>query len=344
MKGTVMAHEFETGFFVNQPAWHGLGAVVTDYPSREKARELAGLTWEPIMVPSYRFSGIDSDGALVHTAGDGVVGDYTPDEGFNRVVRSDTGVTLAHASDAYTLIGHGEMFDLLEMVLDQPNVKYETAGVLRGGKAVWVLVKLDEPITLPGDPSATMPYMVLLNRHDGTGACRLLPTMIRVVCMNTFRMAEFAAQRSNATYKFVHRRNWRDRVDEVRDTVHGVRDEVKAYERVARELLGIPVKPAQTREFVNRFVPMPEVPEGGKLTDRQVARVEDIRAEVWKIMISETTRDVAGTAYGWIQAATEYADHGRTASTPEIKFTRSMVQADPLKTSAFRITRELVGV
>ncbi|WP_261569162.1 hypothetical protein [Frankia gtarii] len=61
-------------------------------------------------------------------------------------------------------------------------------------------------------------------------------------------------------------------------------------------------------------------------------------------MESETTRDVAGTAYGWIQAATEYADHGRKASTAEVKFTRSMIKADPPKTAAFRITRELLTV
>ncbi len=54
---------------------------------------------------------------------------------------------------------------------------------------------------------------------------------------------------------------------------------------------------------------------------------------------AKQTRDVAGTAYGWIQAATEYADHGRKANTAEVKFTRLMIKTDPLKTAAFRITR-----
>jgi len=341
-----VGHEFESGFFVNEPAWHGLGTVLDAYPTRQEARRLAGLEWEPELVPSFRYSGINKDGVLVHAPGDGVVGDYLVDEGFSRVVRSDTGATLAHTSDSYTLIGHGEMFDILEMVLRQANVKYETAGVLREGKAVWALARLDEPLTLPGDPSETWPYMVLLNRHDGTGACRLMPTMVRVVCANTFKLAEMLAPRQ-ATYKFVHRANWRDRVEEVRDTVRGVRDQVKEYERIAAQLLGTPVSAAQTKEFVDRFVPMPSEQDREKLDKdvyaRRVAKVEDVRAAVWKIVMSETTRAVAGSAYGWVQAAGEYADHGRQAN-PELTFTRSMTKDEPLKKTAMAITRELVGV
>ncbi len=43
-------------------------------------------------------------------------------------------------------------------------------------------------------------------------------------------------------------------------------------------------------------------------------------------------------------ASAEYADHGRKANTAEFKFTRSMIKTDPLKTAAFRITRELLTV
>ena len=42
------------------------------------------------------------------------------------------------------------MGEIVEAVLAQPNVKWETAGVLDGGRSVWCLALLDEPITLPG--------------------------------------------------------------------------------------------------------------------------------------------------------------------------------------------------
>jgi hypothetical protein len=33
----------EQSFFVREPAWHGLGVVLADYPGREEAMKLAGL-------------------------------------------------------------------------------------------------------------------------------------------------------------------------------------------------------------------------------------------------------------------------------------------------------------
>jgi hypothetical protein len=37
-----MAHQFETGFFVREPAWHKLGTVLQEYPGRDEAMRLAG--------------------------------------------------------------------------------------------------------------------------------------------------------------------------------------------------------------------------------------------------------------------------------------------------------------
>ena len=45
------------------------------------------------------------------------------------------------------------MGEIVEAVLAQPRVSWETAGSLDGGRAVWCLACLDEPITLPGDQS-----------------------------------------------------------------------------------------------------------------------------------------------------------------------------------------------
>ena len=41
-----MSHEFESGFSVREPMWHGLGVVLDEYPgSPEEACTLAGLDW-----------------------------------------------------------------------------------------------------------------------------------------------------------------------------------------------------------------------------------------------------------------------------------------------------------
>ena len=121
------------------------------------------------------------------------------------------------------------MGEIVEAVLAQPNVKWETAGVLDGGRAVWCLALLDEPVALPGDDSPTLPYLAITNRHDGTAACALRATAVRIVCANTFRAAELEGERTGATFSFIHKSSWRNRIEEARQAVTGARAEMRRY-------------------------------------------------------------------------------------------------------------------
>jgi phage/plasmid-like protein (TIGR03299 family) len=203
---------FDTGFSVREPSWHGQETVLADYPgSWAEARKIAGLDWEPILEPVYELSGVSEDGAPI----------YAPIDGFNKIARSDNHATLSINKDSFALIDHTAMGEIVEGVLEQPNVKWETAGSLEGGKSVWCLALLDEPITLPGDLSPTLPYLAITNRHDGTAACALRATAVRIICANTFRAAELEGDRTGATYSFVHRGDPTKRINEAREAVTG---------------------------------------------------------------------------------------------------------------------------
>ena len=143
----------------------------------------------------YAVTGINPDGTE----------HYEPIEGWKSIARSDTGAVLSLNKNTYTVIDHGEMGEIVEAVLAQPNVKWETAGVIDSGRAVWCLAFLDEPITLPGDDSLTLPYLAITNRHDGTAACALRATAVRIVCANTFRAAELEGERTGTTFSFIHK-------------------------------------------------------------------------------------------------------------------------------------------
>ncbi len=223
-----MPANIESMFSVREMPWHRQGQVLTDYPGTwTAARTLAGLDWEPVTEPVYAAVGINEDGTP----------HYAPIEGWKRISRSDTGTTLSLNRDTYRLIDHTEMGEIIEAVLAQPNVKWETAGVLDEGRAVWCLAKLDEPIELPGDDSLTLPYLAITNRHDGSGACALRATAVRIVCANTFRAAELEGSGHGATFAFVHKGRWRDRIDEARQAVTGARREIRRYQQLAHDLL-----------------------------------------------------------------------------------------------------------
>ena len=231
------------------------------------------------------------------------------------------------------------MGEIVEAVLAQPNVRWETAGVLDGGRSVWCLALLDEPITLPGDDSPTLPYLAITNRHDGTAACALRATAVRIVCANTFRAAELEGERTGATFSFIHKSSWRNRIDEARKAVTGAQAEMRRYGDLAAELLAIPVTPAQRELFITEFIPKP--PEG-LITDRVARNVDEARAALRMIFETKTTEHVADTAYGLVQAAGEYLDHVRTARTWETRLNRTLIRPEPLKHRALALARDIL--
>ena len=325
-----MPANIESMFSVRQMPWHREGTIVQDYPDTwTKARTLAGLAWDPVTAPVYAVTGINPDGT----------GHYEPVEGWKSISRSDTGAVLSLNKDSYTVIDHGEMGEIVEAVLAQPNVRWETAGVLDGGKAVWCLALLDEPITLPGDASPTLPYLAITNRHDGTAACALRATAVRIVCANTFRAAELEGERTGTTFSFVHKSGWRNRIDEARKAVTGAQREMRRYAELATELLAIRITPAQRELFITEFIPKP--PEG-LITDRVARNVDEARAALRMIFESTTTEQVAHTAYGLVQAAGEYLDHVRTARSWETRLNRTLIRPEPLKHRALSLARDIL--
>jgi phage/plasmid-like protein (TIGR03299 family) len=326
-----MPANVESMFSVRQMPWHREGTILEDYPGDwDTARKLAGLDWDPIATGVYALTDLNADGSR----------HYEPIDGWKCIARSDNGTVLSINKDSYTVIDHGEMGEIVEAVLAQPSVKWETAGVLDGGRSVWCLALLDEPVELPGDETLTLPYLAITNRHDGTAACALRATAVRIVCANTFRAAELEGERTGATFSFIHKSSWRNRIEEARRAVTGARTEIRRYQELAHELLAISITPRQRELFVTQFIPMP--PQG-LVTDRVARNVEEARQALRFIFESKTTEQVADTAYGLMQGAGEYLDHVRTARSWETRLNRTLIRPEPLKRRALSLIREVVS-
>ena len=160
------------------------------------------------------------------------------------------------------------------------------------------------------------------------------------MCANTFRAAELEGERTGTTFSFIHKSSWRNRIDEARAAVTGARREMRRYSELAAELLAIQVTPKQRELFVTEFIPMP--PQG-LVTDRVARNVEEARKAVRLLFDSTTNEQIAGTAYGLIQAAGEYLDHVRTARSWETRLNRTLIRPEPLKHKALTLVREITA-
>lgn len=347
---------FESGFSVREPMWHDKDGKHTKdrYPKDwNEAREWAGLTWEPIEAPAFGFVGKRADGSPTYDPADAVEGMYVPESNKKRIIRNDTGATLGHvggttgddekASTGYALIDHVELGNIVEALLDTSNnVKYETTIVMHEGRQIAVLAYLDEPITLPGDNSPTFPFLAVTTRHDGAGAAKALPTSIRIVCANTCSAAEAEGDRHGTAFTFSHTQGWRDRVEEAKRTIHGLRSEFDKYVVIAESLLGIRVTAEQKEQFITAFIPSP--PEG-LVTDRVMNNVNQARDMIRTILASPTSDGPVGdTAWGLVQAAGEYLDHYRSYRSLDSYYKRQLLRPEPLKGKAVALVREVVGM
>ena len=158
--------------------------------------------------------------------------------------------------DTYTVIDHGQMGEIVEAVLAEPksNGKPRASWTAAVPCGAWPARRADHPA---GDDSPTLPYLAITNRHDGTAACALRATAVRIVCANTFRAAELEGERTGATFSFIHKSSWRARIDEARQAVTGAQAEMRRYAELAAELLAIRITPAQRELFITGFIPKP---------------------------------------------------------------------------------------
>lgn len=340
-----MPADFTSGFFVRQPAWHGLGTVLDDYPaSWDEARKIAGLEWEPVAAPAFGFVGKTADGSVTFdpaTAATVELSNFQAIDTKQRIVRSDNGATLGVPSADYAVINHAELGAIVEAVIGQENLKYETTVVLQGGKMIAVVVRLDEPIELPGDNSLTFPFMALTTRHDGTGSCRAQSTTVRIVCGNTFAMAETEADRHGTVFTFSHTKNWRDHVDEARQAVQGLRTDFTEYVEFASHLTRLKVSDEQTATFLAKFIPDPMASVA--TSDLVMRNIEEARLTVKAILNSATCETVRGTAYGLLQAGGEYLDHYRGFQNKETYMGRQLLKPQKRKVELVKVITELVG-
>jgi phage/plasmid-like protein (TIGR03299 family) len=163
-----MAHEFESGFFVAQAAWHGLGTVLEKAPTTKEAIVQAGLDWQVIEEPVYQVAGEQSEATLC-----------------KKLVRDCDRRVLGTVNYDYVPLQNQDAFRWFDPLLANGGVELEAAGSLQQGRRIWVLATIvkTEAAIVPGD--WVRPYLLLHNSHDGSTAVWIQFTPFRVVCWNT---------------------------------------------------------------------------------------------------------------------------------------------------------------
>lgn len=320
---------YDMGFAVRQASWHSQEILLADFPTREEGMRLAGHDFDLVELN-------------VGTISEDILGFEQTQKlsGWKAIARSDTGKVLHVTRDSYTIIQNSVGWDIVD-ALGGEGAKYETGMTLKDGAVCLVCVWLDEPVTITGDDSQTLPYGIVRWTHDGSGSLVCRSTSVRVVCANTDEASAFQARKLGTEYSFRHTKNALERIEDAKLAIRGIRQAHEEYVELAEELARTPISIAQRDLFVNQFLPMP--PEA-LISDRVVRNVEEARTAVRSLFNGPTIPEAHKlTAYGLRLAGVEYLDHLRGYRNQDTYVGRQLLRTEPAKAKLAKLIEEVVA-
>jgi len=300
-----MAHEltFTNGVaemaYSGELPWHGFGQRVDPDASIDTWMEEAGMTWK-VNRSRVRYA-TDAEGTT-----------KVWDE--NLVLfRSDNGNPLGIASPQFKVVQPREVLEFFRDLTEMAGFKIITAGTLRGGRKFWAQADTGEQGQVLNHDMVKQ-RILLATAVDGSMRTLAKNVSERVVCANTLA---FALSETGAPEVQVSHKSEFD-ADRIKQQLGLAIPQFHRFLSDMRELSKFELVPGQAEA----------------LTVRLLTGVDDVESEGFekakehygykKIMqlfdggqMGYSMLGVQGTAYGWLNAVTEFTSHHARSRSAE---------------------------
>jgi phage/plasmid-like protein (TIGR03299 family) len=301
---TTQQHSFMS---VQEPAWHGLGKIIRDYPTSAEALKFAGLDYEVRKRPNF------------HRLDNGTV--IVSDNSFY-TYRPDTEAILGDKLGAdYEVVQNVDAFSFFDCIVGGDGILYETAGALGSGERIFITAKLPDYIKV-GNSDLIEKYLFLTTSHDGLGSITAALTPIRIVCANT--LAAALRSRKNAI-KIRHTANAKERLEQAHKVL-GISNKLSIE---MQEIFNRWAKIRITDPEVKKLIQLAMVPNKEVLSNLQVGKDDELSTyfknvcdTVFEYSQSSPTQHyetTKGTVFGAYNAVTGYFQNVRSYKNKEAK-------------------------
>ena len=304
-----MAHDVEVNedgtaqmFSVRDIPWHGLGAVLPEYPkSREELIEAA------------HFSNVEKRPVFIQLAD----GTYIPADTHSGIVRVNDQKPLSIMGASYEAEGADEIalvdFTLALMDINPSDmgleidgeipIKFTNGGHLANGKKAWLCYELPKDIKIGGlDSEAIRIFGFAHTSYDGTWKFGTAMSGVRVVCANT---AAAAFANAAAKWSTKHTKNARSRIDEARRTLKLAYAYADTFESEMNELLEQEFTKGQFEDMVKSLFPKTDSNDPAPFSREQYSLIGLLESS------PTLNDDIRYTKWGAFNAVTEYQSWGR---------------------------------
>lgn len=274
---------------LRQPAWHGLGTILTDEVTTLEMLQAAHLdNWnvrcETISLPGrYHREAF----ATVRT---------NPFDGEADV--------LGIVGERYKVLQNEDLFAFGDNILD--GARWETAGSIKSGTVVFGSLALERETIIDknGVGDKVNSYLLVHTSHDGSLAIQASITPVRVVCQNTLNMAVGARGKSaKQSFRIRHTQTVDGKIQAAREALGLAHIYMDEFDKQAQELFVAAVNDQKFFEIITAAYPKPEVDSKGSVTkwENKIDVINDIYS-------GPTQVGIKGTAWGAYNAMTERLD------------------------------------
>ena len=297
-----MAHLLQSMAYVGAEPWHGLGQTLPANQSIETWAQAAGMDWTICETPVRYMS--EQSGAL------GAIRTF---EDQKVLFRSDTKAALSVVGGRYQVVQPKAVLEFYRDLSEVSGFELETAGVLKEGRKFWALAKTGKSSTLKGGDTVNG-YLLLATSCDGTLATTATPTTIRVVCNNTLTIA---LQGAAGAIKVPHSTSF-----DAQAVKKQLGIAVSQWESFMYRMKTLSERKVKSHEAMHYFLKVlcqtseHVDPALGLTNERALKKVQSLYEGHGK---GAELASAQGTAWGLLNAVTEFVDHERRARNQEYR-------------------------
>ncbi|BDT66690.1 hypothetical protein os1_08540 [Comamonadaceae bacterium OS-1] len=297
-----MAHLINSIAYVGDTPWHQLGNPLPAKQPIEVWAQQAGMDWTICETPvRYLTEQIGSLGSIMSFEDQKVL------------YRSDTKAALSVVSSRYQVVQPKAVLEFYRDLSEVSGFELETAGVLKEGKKFWALAKTGKESTLKGG-DLVKGYILLATSCDGTLATTATPTTIRVVCNNTLAIA---LQGATNAIKVPHSTSF-----DAQAVKKQLGIAVSQWDSFMYRMKTLSECKVKSHESLNYFLKVlcqidnQVDPAQGLVNERALKKVQALYEGQGK---GAELASAKGTAWGLLNAVTEYVDHEKRARSQEYR-------------------------
>jgi len=265
--------------------------------------------------------------------------------------RTDTMERISTVGAAYQVVQPIELLDINKSLIDAAGFRMKAAGAIFGGKRIWTVAQTGEALTLKGDDRIEG-YFYMGTSYDTTTSNWGFFTTLALTCWNMLQRAINEATKFGAMIRIPHSSEF-DK-DAILLQLNQSTGSFEMFSDKAKLLADRTVTDREANEFILKVFGKEralELEEGETATDEQLLEaVEDLKVlkHVYDLFnggaMGSDKSSRAGTAWGLVNAVTEFIDHHRPSQNADYRFNNAMMGAGARrKQLAWAEAMELVG-